>query len=166
MKQYILLLLIGTNVHAENESSLLRQLFYASYNSNTAAEELYTKTEHITMQSSAILLGYKGAAQIMRCKYLMSPIEKLLSFNRGKKFLEAAIKKERYNTELRFLRFAIQNNAPAFLGYKSNLFEDKKILQAYLDRKQLPTKEDSTLYSNIEEFMRNCSLARESYEKN
>ena len=51
-------------------------------------------------------------------------------FKKGKEKLAEAIKADPDNVELRFLRFSVQAEAPAFLGYRDNLEEDKIILLA------------------------------------
>lgn len=42
--------------------------------------------------------------------------------------LEEAINADQENMELRFLRFAAQTNAPAMLGYRGEIEEDKKVI--------------------------------------
>lgn len=153
MKQLAFLLMIHSTTYAQNTINNLRELLYASYNSEVAADQLYNATEQVTLKSPAVLLGYKGMAEMMRCRYVISPIEKILCFNRGKKFLEVAIEKEYYNTELRYLRFTVQENAPAFLGYRKNIEADKKVLFHYLDKKELHNAQDTVLYNNIRAYL-------------
>jgi hypothetical protein len=43
--------------------------------------------------------------------------------------LEAAIKKDSLNAELRFLRLMIQENAPGMLGYKSDIEKDSAYIR-------------------------------------
>jgi hypothetical protein len=50
----------------------------------------------------------------------------------GKNKLETTISKNPTNIEYYFLRYMIQDNAPSFLGYNSNLESDrKKIISEY-----------------------------------
>ena len=65
---------------------------------------------------------------MMIANYVLNPFTKLSYFNKGKKLLEQAIETAPANAELRFLRFAIQANIPSFLGYNSNIGEDKNLL--------------------------------------
>ena len=55
-------------------------------------------------------------------------------FNGGKKLLEKQIKSDPNNTELRFIRLCIQYYIPDYLGYKSNIEEDKNFLVANLHK--------------------------------
>ena len=54
---------------------------------------------------------------------------KLNIFKEGHRKLEAVIKKDNMNAELRFLRLIIQENAPGILGYKSDLKQDSELIK-------------------------------------
>ena len=77
-----------------------------------------------TKDNSATHLGYLGGLQTIWANHVFSPMSKLNTFNKGKKNIEQAIKKEPNNVELRFIRLSVQKNAPSFLGYHSNIKED------------------------------------------
>lgn len=78
---------------------------------------------------SATHLGYLGGLQTIWANHVFSPISKLNTFNKGKKNIEQAIKKEPKNVELRFIRLSVQKNAPSFLGYYSNIKEDMQFIK-------------------------------------
>lgn len=82
-----------------------------------------------TKDNSATHLGYLGGLQTIWANHVFSPISKLNTFNKGKKNLEQAIKKEPKNVELRFIRLSVQKNAPSFLGYYSNIKEDMQFIK-------------------------------------
>jgi len=65
---------------------------------------------------------------MMRCRYGLNPIHKFRRFKKGKSLIEEAVKKEPDNPEIRFVRFAIQTNIPAFLNYNHHITKDKKYL--------------------------------------
>ena len=73
-------------------------------------------------------LAYQGAFQAIWAKHAINPFEKLTTFKRGKKNLDKAVKQNPDLVETRFLRYSIQKESPAFLGYKSNIDEDKMLL--------------------------------------
>lgn len=79
--------------------------------------------------NSATHLGYLGGLQTIWANHVFSPISKLNTFKQGKKNIEQAIKKEPNNVELRFIRLSVQKNAPAFLGYNSNIKEDIQFIK-------------------------------------
>lgn len=84
-----------------------------------------------------ILLGYAGGVTMLKAKYTANPFSKLSYFNEGKQLLEDAISNNKNNIELRFLRFAIQENLPAMLNYNDNLEEDKNYIMKYLPMLEL-----------------------------
>jgi hypothetical protein len=61
----------------------------------------------------------------MICYHSYNPYTKFKYFVKGKESLEQAIKKDPRNIEYRFLRLSVQLNTPEFLGYNSNIKEDK-----------------------------------------
>jgi hypothetical protein len=81
-----------------------------------------------TKDISATHLGYLGSLQTIWANHVLSPLKKLNTFKEGKKNIEQAIKNEPNNVELRFIRLSIQKNTPTFLGYQSNIQEDKKFI--------------------------------------
>ena len=58
-----------------------------------------------------------------------NPVSKLKLFKKGHTLLEAAIKQDPNNTEFRFLRLMIQENAPGILGYKVDEEKDSEFIR-------------------------------------
>ncbi|MCX2452297.1 hypothetical protein OQX61_13570 [Pedobacter sp. PLR] len=83
-----------------------------------------------TGTESSVHLSYLGAFQMIWAKHITNPISKLKTFNTGKKNIEAAVTSDPNNLEIRILRLSVQKNSPAFLGYKKNIEEDQKFIQA------------------------------------
>lgn len=82
-----------------------------------------------TKDNSATHLAYLGGLQTIWANHTLNPLDKLSTFKKGKKNIEAAIKKEPNNAELRFIRLSVQKNAPKFLGYQSNIKEDVEFIK-------------------------------------
>lgn len=78
--------------------------------------------------------GYEAAFHMFMAKHTSNPFKKMSYFNGGKKLLEKQIKSDPNNTELRFIRLCIQYYIPDYLGYKSNIEEDKNFLVANLHK--------------------------------
>jgi hypothetical protein len=68
--------------------------------------------------------AYSGALLMKKAGLAKGPSNKLSLFKSGHTKLEASIKKNNANAEYRFLRLIIQENAPGFLGYKSDIKQD------------------------------------------
>lgn len=129
-----------------NDVSHLRQLFIVSYSNEQAALELFNSSRRTP--ASPLLAGYKGVGSIMMCNHTRNPYSKWRYFSDGKRMLENAISQDPVDVELRFLRFAVQSNAPAFLRYNHEMQEDKKTLLHYLQQ-PLSTAGDTELRSMI-----------------
>jgi hypothetical protein len=76
----------------------------------------------------ALLKAYYGASSAAAPACLGSPLDKLKYFRRGKDLMDKAVNQQPTHVEIRFLRFATQTKAPSFLGYTSNLEEDKRVI--------------------------------------
>jgi hypothetical protein len=90
----------------------------------TMMNELGTETQ------SSLHLVYLGAFQTIWAKHVTNPISKLRTFSRGKKNIDEAVIADPNNIEIRLVRLSVQINSPAFLGYRNNIDEDKKFIQA------------------------------------
>lgn len=106
----------------------LRQLYKQAADSSSICDKLYKMLDNKETEQYPILLGYKGAVQAIRAKHSFFPHIKLSRFMEGASIIDRAVVKDSESLELRFLRFTIQANSPAFLNYKNNLDEDKQLL--------------------------------------
>lgn len=77
---------------------------------------------------SAEAIGYTAAMVFMKSRFVKSPFTKLKFFNQGKEILDSNIEKNPLNVEIRYIRYLMQKQIPAFLGYKNNLEEDFNII--------------------------------------
>ncbi|MFM7104241.1 MAG: hypothetical protein ACKOW8_01880 [Flavobacteriales bacterium] len=76
--------------------------------------------------------GYRGVALAMYADVADGVSTKLEYFNRGKDLIEAAIKEQPGNAEIRFLRLTVQAEAPFMLGYSRAINEDvEAVLKAF-----------------------------------
>ena len=104
-----------------------RVLYGQAADNEKAARELLVLTEK-KKADEPVMLGYKAAGHMMMAKHVGNPFKKISHFNKGKDYLTTAIEADTKDLELRFLRFAVQAEAPGFLGYRQNLEEDKIML--------------------------------------
>lgn len=84
------------------------------------------------VSESPQMAGYAAATQIMMAKYYFNPFSKYETFQKGKTQLDGLINTYPKVIELYYLRFSIQCNTPAFLGYNTNIEADKKYLLQHL----------------------------------
>jgi hypothetical protein len=84
--------------------------------------------------NNPLLFGYRGGATMLMAKHVFNPFSKLSYFKKGRSMLETAIKVEKNNIELRFLRYSIQTNVPGFLNYNSDKNSDRAFLSSSITR--------------------------------
>jgi len=105
----------------------IRNLLVKAADSRKANKELQTVLANYSNHNS-LINGYRGAAVMIEAKHMFNPLSRWNKFKQGKALIEDAIKADGSNYELRYLRFAIQTNIPAVLGYSANIESDKKVL--------------------------------------
>ncbi|WP_316767914.1 hypothetical protein [Pedobacter frigiditerrae] len=132
----------------EIEIVALRKLYYEAATSKASSIKLTSMLTKVNEQSKALLICYKGAAQMMEAKYAFSPITKFSKFNKGKVAIEKAILKDPKQIEIRFIRFSIQTNLPFFLGYNEAIKTDKEMLINSINK-----IEDDNLKQNIVNYL-------------
>lgn len=124
-----------------------------NYNKTVADKKLCENTirELRTLKNmSPTQLAYLGGLQAIWANHVFNPIDKLGTFNKGKKNIERAIFLEPNNIELRFIRLSIQKNTPSFLGYKSNIKEDTILI---MEHRKIISSE--ILIKNIDTLLKN-----------
>lgn len=108
----------------------------------------YMMVELAKGKESPVHQAYLGAFQALWAKHTMNPITKLSTFHKGKNTIEAAIKRDPSAVEIRFIRLSIQKNCPSFLGYDSEIENDKKFV-----RNNQHTVSSATLKKMIESIV-------------
>lgn len=106
----------------------LRNQFDKAIYSKSIAESL-KQTLQQKSNLTPLELGYLGATKMLLAKHYYNPFNKLEIFNQGKVDLENALKKDKNNAEIIFLRYSCAKNAPHFLNYYQNLESDRIFLE-------------------------------------
>lgn len=127
MKWMLLLCMVWNAGFGQSSLGEIRGLYEVADDSSEAAKELLELTREGN-DEDPLALGYKGAAHMMMAKHVLNPFSKMSHFKKGKKMFSKAISISPENLELRFLRFAVQAEAPGFLGYREDIPEDKNVL--------------------------------------
>lgn len=105
--------------------------------------------------------GYEAAYHMFMAKHTANPFKKMSYFKNGKKMLEEEIASNPDEIELRYIRLCIQYYTPSFLGYRSNIDEDKcfllnnlhkledqetkRLIYTYLEGAKMYSEEELTL---------------------
>ena len=112
-------------LHAQ-DYDIVRKNYQKAVSDKKICKEMLKHFEN--KSNTGLDLAYQGAFQAVWAKHASDPFEKLTTFRKGKKNLDKAVKQNPNLIETRFLRYSIQKESPAFLGYKSNIDEDKMLL--------------------------------------
>lgn len=128
---FIIVYGLGTNNSLSQKSYLneIRQEYSHVTGNTDKANKIYNKLIN-KQNKNAVEQAYLGVIQSILAESYFNPFTKYSWFVDGKGNIEAAITKSPYDPEIRFLRLCVQHEAPKFLGYYSNIDEDKKIVLA------------------------------------
>jgi hypothetical protein len=105
----------------------MRAEYYQAIKSEEIAIKLDKELGAIS-NKTFLQMGYFGANKMILAKFAFWPNAKYTLFVEGKTLLEEAIKSDRKNIELIFLRYPVQLNAPSLLDYNQNMEIDRKTL--------------------------------------
>ena len=106
----------------------VRILFQSSATNENSCLKLTNILEEYNESNNPTIAAYRACATMMMARYVLNPISKLSYFNQGKNLLEKCIEADKANIEIHYLRYTIQSNAPAFLGYNNSISNDKLFL--------------------------------------
>lgn len=108
-----------------NPVALRRQYEQAAANKE-AGEKFYNQL-HDYKGQDALVLGYKAASEAIKARDA-SMLNKLTYVQQAAQTFEQAVALDPANAEIRFLRFSVESNLPAFLGLSKHVDEDKAFL--------------------------------------
>lgn len=127
--------------------SEVRKMYVAASDSKANANKFFETMEKYE-NTNETLLAYKGVSIAIKAKHAQNIKEKKEFFIKGVTILEAAIKSNPNNIELRLIRLSIQENTPKIMKYKQNIEEDKKQLLLLFDKQSSDLKEYIRNYVN------------------
>ncbi len=113
------------------EYSDVRSLFIEAGVNRNMLDKFVDYVNEQELEDNFLMLAYKGTAYTMKADNISGVYNKLQIFNKGKEMLENAVMNDPHNTEIRYLRFQVQENAPAFLSY-NNIEEDRQYIIDHL----------------------------------
>ena len=137
------------------------QFFNAGMNDD--ARTNYFNLTRSLNESNAVERAYKGVAAAMYAAVLYNPVDKLSYFDQGKALLESAVQMDKWNPEIRFLRYCVQVNAPMMLGYSDNLEEDGNVVLDALESGR--SNHYDSFWKNAITFMTNSDELTSSQEQ-
>ncbi|WP_316734965.1 hypothetical protein [Pedobacter aquatilis] len=110
---------------------------------------------------TALVTGYAGTLEALKAKHSWNPYNKIKYVKRSLKTMQHAIKMDKENMEIRFMRFSIEHFTPGFLGFSKDLDEDRKEIVKHYQNNNFGLA-DETLIKNVAKFMidsKRCTAA-------
>lgn len=126
-----------------------REMLESATRSGSLVKVFYQETRQIREDDEPLNCGFKAMADLLMCKQVLLPTAKWRHFTAGRDLLEASIRRDPFNAELRFMRFCTQLNTPAMLGYKYSLTSDRKFLIHYLQDQAQTGGDTSVMYQTV-----------------
>lgn len=140
-------LLLWINFAGTPDLASIRKMYSDVSKSETNAKEFTEKLSGVSNNDDKILVAYKAASILLDSKFEDKLKNKIDRFKEGAKLLEATIKSDPNNIEIRMIRLSIQENVPGITGYKKNIKEDKKFLTEHY------TAQNATLKEYLKDFV-------------
>jgi hypothetical protein len=106
--------------------AILRRHYEQAAADKAAGEKFYELLRGYNEQD-ALVLGYKAASEAIRARDA-SMLNKMTYVQQAAHTFEHAVSQDPSNAEVRFLRFSVESNLPAFLGLSTHVEEDKDFL--------------------------------------
>lgn len=117
---------VKKNVPSPYQPATLRRHYEQAATDKAAGEKFYQLLADYK-DRDALVLGYKAAAEAIRARDA-SMFNKLTYVQDAARTFEQAVSLDPKNPEIRFLRFSVESNLPAFLGLSKHVDEDKELL--------------------------------------
>lgn len=144
----------------------LRKSYFEATEKEALADSLAVALKNMPAKSP-VFVAYWAACEGLRAKFVFSPYKKIHYINQAQKIFINAAQLEPQNIEIRFLRFSMQHNIPAFLGQSKNLEEDLTTIVTNFDTAE-NLQIDETMRSKIAAFLVNskrCNTTQANFLK-
>ena len=124
----LLSILLWINFAGTPDLSSIRKIYPDVAKSEANAKDFTEKLSGISNNDDKILVAYKAASILVDSKFQNIVGSKISRFKEGAKLLEATLKSDPNNIEIRMIRLSIQEDVPGITGYRKNIKEDKKFI--------------------------------------
>lgn len=114
--------------------TLLRDIRTAYQTAHNNADQFKTFQATVDQYTGTnpLLLAYKASATALKGKYAISPVSKVRYAKKALSQLDSLLDHHEKNTEIIFLRLAIEQNIPSFLNMSPHVEEDKESIMLHL----------------------------------
>ena len=150
MKKLVLVFLLFCSFVNAQSLVELRGYLQKGENSEEVSKTLISKSKNAyDTTKKPIYMAFYAVGSFFMAKHASNPLNKYSYFNKGKKLLEDAIKKEPNNIEIRLMRLIFQEKTPSFLGYNKNIESDRNFII-----KNYKNSDDENLVKFIKNYLK------------
>lgn len=129
MKRLVIILALFSLINGVAQDSTMKELRSLFYKATLKESYIQEVKDHMKKSNEQDAFeSYRSMLLFMKAKYAINPYTKLSHFKKGRKKMEAAIKRYPNDIETHFLRLAIQTKLPSFLGYDNSKETDKDFI--------------------------------------
>ena len=128
MKTFFLIVFAGCSFLLPPSLSQLRALYKDASSNVTIAHKLHEDLKEVDKHDNAVLYAYKGGVMTLMARHTKKKKDKKEFFKNGAEAIEFAVSKAPHKIEIRFIRLTVQESAPRFLKYHTNIEEDKQFI--------------------------------------
>ena len=89
---------------------------------------LHSQLSDLKPASNTLHFAYLGATEALLAKYAFNPFSKMSFVNSALEKLNKAVALNKNDIEIRYMRFSVESNMPAFLGLNKHIDEDKNTI--------------------------------------
>lgn len=101
----------------------------AGEQSSKEAKILISKSEEDYQKKHLpIYKAFGAVGNFFMARHSLNPLNKMLYFKKGRKYLDEAVQEDYQNVEIRLIRYLSQQKIPKILDYRQNMEEDKALI--------------------------------------
>ena len=129
---FVIIFLFSTFLSNAQCSDLtkLRETYIVSKNDIKNCKKLHNLSKNCNPKLKPVEFSYNIISHLMECNFILNPFIKYKIFKESTQQLDSIIQLNPQHTEIRFLRYLVQLNCPAFLGYRTHLENDYKLIMS------------------------------------
>lgn len=141
-------------LEAQNLREMARSSFVKAPTQESSAKGFLNRMQN-EPSNDVVLRGYEAGMKMIMARHVVLPWSKWMWFSEGRDQLESLIETNPEQPELIFIRYSIQTNIPAFLGYNRQIDRDRRWLE-----QQVNELHDAALKRMIRNYLPIASKAK------
>jgi hypothetical protein len=128
-----------------NDINYIRKEFNLALEDENKATLLHSQLSNLKPASNTLQYAYLGATEALLAKYAFNPFSKMSYVNSALDKLNMAVALSKNDIEIRYMRFTVESNMPAFLGLNKHIDEDKNTIVNQLCRTKI-NRDNAEMY--------------------